>query len=224
MRTTTKLCGSTATTTGRPCENPTTDGRGCYLHRDGVGVRHGGGQPIGLPPATAIQDDPDAEVAESESDLEQDSYFSAMMQDGDTDKREAVAADTNAPEDVLRAAARDKIWNVRRAAAGNPNTPGDVLWALVQDEDWHVRWAVAWNLNAPQDALRITAQDKNWQVRKAAAGNPNTPGDVLWALVQDEDWYVREEAARNLEASERARAVVQITAICGPARRGTDRP
>jgi len=60
MRNTVRTCGSTATATGQPCQNPTTDGRGCHLHRGRAGARPSGGQAIGLPPVSAVQDDASA--------------------------------------------------------------------------------------------------------------------------------------------------------------------
>jgi len=204
------ICGSTATTTGRPCENTTTDGRGCYLHRDGMDAPHGGGQAIGLPPVSAVQDDlSGAEVAEPvESDLAQNDYFRTAMRDGDIDERLAIARNPNAPDDVLRTAARDKDRDVRMEAAGNPNTPDDALMGLVHDEHWYVRLAAAWNPNAPDDVLRTAARDKDRDVRLTAAKHPNASESVLMAALRDEDREVRLAAAEHPNAS--SEEVLQI--------------
>jgi len=162
MRNTVHPCGSTATTTGRPCENLTTDRRGCHLHRNGAGTSLGGGQPIGLPPVSAVQDDlSGAEVAELESEND-------AMRDEDFEVRRAVAAgDPNALKSAMMAALRDEDAGVRLAAAKNLN----------RDEDWDVRRAVAaGDPNALKSAMMAALRDEDAGVRRAvAAGDPNAP-------------------------------------------------
>jgi len=146
MRNTVHPCGSTATTTGRPCENLTTDRRGCHLHRNGAGTSLGGGQPIGLPPVSAVQDDlSGAEVAELESEND-------AMRDEDFEVRRAVAAgNPSALESAMMAALRDEDVGVRRAvAAGNPSALESAMMAALRDEDVGVHQTVARNPNTPK--------------------------------------------------------------------------
>jgi len=146
MRNTVHPCGSTATTTGRPCENLTTDRRGCHLHQNGAGARLGGRQPIGLPPVSAVQDDlSGAEVAELESEND-------AMRDEDFEARLAVAAgNPNALESAMMAALRDGDEGVRLAvAAGNPNALESAMMAALRDGDEGVRLAAAKNPRAPK--------------------------------------------------------------------------
>jgi hypothetical protein len=208
MRTTTKLCGSTATRTGKPCENLTADGRGCHLHRDGASARPGDEQAIGLPSVSAAQDDPSS--AEVSAPVESD--------------RVVAAGNPNALEDVLMTLMRDKDWRARWAAATHPNASESVLMAALRDEYWDVRCLAAGNPNASEDVLRIAMRDEIDYVREAAAENPNTPGDALMALVNDEHWRVRLAAARNPNASEDALRVAMLDVFCDVRRTALENP
>ena len=110
------------------------------------------------------------------------------------------AWDRRTTPDVLRFLAGDRrSATVRRAVAANPNAPVDVLASLADDKDEEVRQAVAFNGATPSSVLSELA-DRGIDLAILVALNPDTQPEILDRLGQDDDFLIS-YAARSIKES-----------------------
>jgi hypothetical protein len=112
-------------------------------------------------------------------------------------RRIAVAADSEAPGEVLADLARNRNWAVRMLVAGNSAAPAEVVAALACDDQSLVRIGVAQNRAAPAEVLAALARDDKKSVREHVAENSATPTEVLAALARHGDKDMRRSVAGN---------------------------
>lgn len=138
--------------------------------------------------------------------------------------RQAVAASSAAPEEVLRGLAHDGDTLVRQAVASNVRTPKEALAALADDPEKSVRACVAklaenahraqWRRGSPDelssDVLRTLAAVQNVDVRYWVAGNYKLPADSLVALTNDRDERLRSQVTRALHTAKLDTAALAI--------------
>ena len=116
------------------------------------------------------------------------------------DERINLAADPNAPAEVLAQLSGDEDSSVRRRVARNLNAPAEILTRLSEDKDPEVRWGIAENPNAPAEILTRLSEDEDPEVRWGIAENPNAPAEILTRLSEDKDPEVRLAAQQALQA------------------------
>lgn len=104
---------------------------------------------------------------------------------------------TDLTEAELSTLVNDKDSDVREALARNPALPVDSLATLSRDRHWPVRAAVAESTRLPEADLRRIALDEEGEVVAAVAGNPTTPPDVLLSLASYNDYRVKMALLRN---------------------------
>lgn len=139
------------------------------------------------------------------------------------DDRKAVAANKEAPNDLLTKLSQDPLdivrvqvaghpntsitileelsnepeVNIRAAVAGNPNTSSQVLLKLSQTADDDILLALARNSSTPHSVLASLSCSESKTIRAAVAYNRSTPNEVLATLVQDQESFVLWNLAQN---------------------------
>jgi hypothetical protein len=134
-------------------------------------------------------------------------------------KRHAEASDHRTAPERLRALAEDECPRVRQAVAANPNAPRDVLFDLasefprafvdnaalplmllenprfIHDMPEDSLCALLELEDVPPEFLDLGARHRSWNVKRMVAAHGQTPGDLLVRLARH--YFFFEEVAQN---------------------------
>lgn len=120
---------------------------------------------------------------------------------------EAMTAQPDAPEWLLRLAATHSIIDVQLACVTHPALSADVLSSLAQSPFWTIREYVARKPKLPPELLETLANDLDYGVRITVAGREDLPPGPLKKLQHDTHPLVR--AVLKLHEHEEAGAGAQ---------------